>query len=119
MTRKDLRVGSAASPTGCHLVWTYDAGSSGCKDLEVAKGSCHQADGGGQGIQGTQGEKDFLEPGNNDASEYLKTNDQNATLKLSKINNNTILGGRYLCENACKGLTGRLAHARCPTNAGC
>ena len=41
------------------------------------------------------GEKDFLEPGNNDASEYLKTDDQNATLKLSKINNNTILGGRY------------------------
>lgn len=95
MTQKDLRVGSAPSPTGCHLVWTYDAGSSGCKDLEVAKGGCHQADSGGQGIQGTQGEKDFLEPGNNDASEYLKTDDQNATLKLSKINNNTILGGRY------------------------
>ena len=95
MTQKDLRVGSAASPIGCHLVWTYDAGSSGCKDLEVAKGGCHQADGGGQGIQGTKGEKDFLEPGNNDASEYLKTDDQNATLKLSKINNNTILGGRY------------------------
>lgn len=79
MTQKGPRVGSVESQTPCRLAWTYDAGSSGCEDLKVAKGGCHQADGGGQGIQGTQGEKDFLEPGNKDAPEYLKTEDQNAT----------------------------------------
>ena len=64
------------------LACTYNAGSSGCKDLEVAEGGCHQADSGSQGVQGTQGEKHFLEPGNNDAPEYLIADDQNATLKL-------------------------------------
>lgn len=63
-------------------MWTYNAGSSGCKYLEVAKGSCHQADSGGQGVQGTQGEKDFLEQGNSNTTEYVKADDQKAIEKL-------------------------------------
>lgn len=70
--------GSAETQSWSHLARTYAAGSSGCKYLEVAKGGCHQADGGGQGIQGTQGEKDFLGQGNNETTEYCKARDQNA-----------------------------------------
>lgn len=75
----------AKRPVGGLSARTYDAGSSGCKYLEVAKGGCHQAHRGGQGVQGTQGEKDFLEQRNRDATEYFKADDQNAIQKLLKL----------------------------------
>lgn len=60
-----------------NISMTYDAGSPGCEYLEVAEGGGHQADGGGQGIQGTQGKEDFLGQGNKGTTKSFNIHHQN------------------------------------------